>query len=132
MLMPYIGIVTIALTQDISTFGAVSILAGLRKPLKQNGKKDADRTVPEGWCALDATNDPSSKLRDAGWVWEAPASFGAQMRLLDRGVMAELPTGIEGKFIPFRIRGWVLLLSADFPAAGSLLPFTMTRSIKRC
>jgi len=108
-LLPYIGIVTIARTVELKEFGPVSVLSGLRP---------ATEPWFEGWVRV----DPSSEMGLAGWGWEAPASFGAQMRMLDKGLMAELPAK-SGGFEKRLIRGWCLLLCADYPAAGSLLPY---------
>jgi len=102
--MPYIGIVTIALTCELNQFGPVSVLSGLRP---------ASEKKMLGWVAI----DPESVMGKAGWGWEAPASFGAQMRLLDKGIMADLPGGKR------LLRGWCLILAADYPAAASLLPY---------
>jgi hypothetical protein len=49
-------------------------------------------------------------------------NFAADMRLLREGVEIEIPN-VDGGVRKIRLEAWVIGLSADFPAAGALLPF---------
>jgi hypothetical protein len=50
-------------------------------------------------------------------------NFAADMRALDEGVWIEIPDDENGGMRRVRLRAWIMLVSADYPAAQSVLPF---------
>ena len=49
------------------------------------------------------------------------SSLGAALRRLDDGVVMQVPAAEVGKTEPMMLRGWLVTLSADFPAAAAAL-----------
>ena len=60
--------------------------------------------------------------RDSGKLYDEP-NFASDMRDLDKGVWITVPDDEHGGFREVRLRSWVLVNSADYPAAASMLPF---------
>ena len=54
------------------------------------------------------------------------ACFASDMRQLNDGIRIEIPDDINGGVRTVTIKAWVMLLSADFLGAASLLPFCET------
>lgn len=64
---------------------------------------------------------------DSGGQQVDEASFAAEMRRLQQGVEIQIPKA-DGGTRTILLQAWVVGLSADFPAAGALLPFMESTS----
>jgi hypothetical protein len=62
---------------------------------------------------------------DSG-VQHSEACFASDMRQLNDGIEIEIPDDTNGGMRTVTIKAWVMLLSADFLGAASLLPFCET------
>ena len=92
--LEYIFPINLVLNDDMKRFGAECVLAGAK--------------IQPGTNTL-ISNEPSSP--------------GGQMRQLDAGVKLSVPSGDDfGGYVAQYFHGWMVLVSADFPAAGLLLP----------
>jgi hypothetical protein len=59
-------------------------------------------------------------------------TFSDELKRLDQGVEMMIPDDVRGGMMMVRVFFWVLCASCDFPAAASLLPYTLSVKTKKC
>jgi hypothetical protein len=85
--------VTLVLNTSVKRHGMAACLAGAK--VGSDGKLEPDPT--------------------------ALTSLGAQLRLLDSGVAFQVPCASTG-YADLYVHAWLVIMSADYPAAGKMLP----------
>ena len=93
MVLSNIHLATVALQSDIAYYGVEQIVSG-------------------------PPSEPDWHLEGA-WGTERGSSIGASLRALHTGMT--LPVSVDGAHVPTLFRGWLVVVSADYPAAGLLI-----------